>query len=384
MSAFRDQMQAQARHRLQDTKVKAGGMAKSLRDQRHRVNVMGKLGVMHQQFGGHGGPARIIHSMFEHVEGLGEEAKEANKLAEKIYVAAITGDEATLEKALVPLVEKVQAYNAAMEENAAAAAEPPPDPKAKGGKGKAAPEPEPAFDPALGLADAEAEPPRLPVWAVRDARGIEPLALAAARGHAGTMQLLLDAKANVDARATTCGRTALHRAAEEGHLECVTVLVEHGADVLSSQSNGQCALYSACAGGHTAIVEALLAGGAAVEQRDLLGATPLMAACEGGHSESSAACLTAGADVNAADSSGWRALHHATRGGHQGCALALMEAGADAVSTAGGDALRSLNGSIGAQIEEILRERQGGVDDDGEEDDDDDEGDGAGRPFTAP
>ena len=144
----------------------------------------------------------------------------------------------------------------------------------------------------------------LPEWCVRDARGIEPLALAAARGHAGAVRLLLDARASVDARANTCGRSALHRAAEEGHLDVITALIERGADVLSSQLNGQCALYSASAGGHAELVAALPASGAAVEQRDLLGATPLIAACEGGHLAACNALLAAGAAAGAVDSNG--------------------------------------------------------------------------------
>ena len=397
--AFREQAQAQARHRIADTKVKAGGLAKSLRDQKHRVAVMGKLGVMHQLFGGLRDTQRVVHSMFEHVNGLSAEAdaydsdddenalkskkKISDTLAEAIYVPAITGDDAALEQALAPLIEQVNAYEEATAagggDQAEAAAAPPP---AKGKPDpKAAKEPEPDFDPNVTL---DARPPELPQWSIRDARGIEPLALAAARGHAGAVKLLLDARANVDARARTCGRSALHRAAEEGHTECVTILVERGADVLSTQHSGECALHSAAAGGHLEMVRTLLKSGAAVEQRDLGGVSALIAASEAGRLEVCKVLLAGKADVNDVDGTGWKAIHHAAKGGHEDVALELFRAGSDVLATRGGNTLSDLHGGIAKQVEDLMRARQrGGKDDDDDDDDDDDEG-GEGRPYTAP
>lgn len=377
--AFRESAQAQARHTIQNTKVKAGGLAKSLRDQRHRVQVMGVLGVMHQQFGGQGGPAKVMHSMFEAVEGLDGDEKDVQTLAETIYVSAVTGDELTLEKALVPLFAR-WAVPEVEEENKEP---PPPDPR-KGGKAdpkKGAGEPEPGFDPALALG-SEKEAPR--AWSIRDARGIEPLALAAERGHAGALRLLLDAKADVHAKAKTCGRSALHRAAEAGHLECVSVLVERGADVLSSQQNGECALHSASAGGCTELVAALLASGAAVEQCDLHGMSPLMAASECGHLGACNVLIASAASVNAVDNIGWRALHYAARGGHEECAIALFRAGSEVSDTRGGNNLRDLNGGIAAKVDELVRLMSSSGAAGGDEDEDDADDEQAGRPLTAP
>lgn len=180
---------------------------------RSQVNIMGKLGVMHHKFAKMGGPDALVHSMFETVEGLGEDAAEAKKLAERIYIPALTGDDAALEGALRPLVAKVLEYEALVaaaaegdggEEAAAAAVK-------GGGKVEGATE---AFNPELLLDDDALSGPQPPLWCVRDSRGIEPLALAAEHGHARACTLLLDARANVDARATSCGRSALHFAAE--------------------------------------------------------------------------------------------------------------------------------------------------------------------------
>ena len=69
---FREQAQAQARHRIKSETTQKAGKAKSLRDQKAKVNVMGMLGVMHQKFGTMGGANAVVHSMFEVVEGFGD------------------------------------------------------------------------------------------------------------------------------------------------------------------------------------------------------------------------------------------------------------------------------------------------------------------------
>jgi ankyrin repeat protein len=56
-----------------------------------------------------------------------------------------------------------------------------------------------------------------------------PLHAAAVNGRLLCMRLLLQHGADVEATKTD-GKSALHRAAEEGHLDCVLVLLEHGAN----------------------------------------------------------------------------------------------------------------------------------------------------------
>ena len=126
---FREQAQAQARHRIKSETTQKAGKAKSLRDQKAKVNVMGMLGVMHQKFGTMGGANAVVHSMFEVVEGFGDIStgdarKAADKAAQVVYIASLNGDEETLQRELAPRVAAYEQYavDAAAAEEAAAAA----------------------------------------------------------------------------------------------------------------------------------------------------------------------------------------------------------------------------------------------------------------------
>lgn len=383
---FRDQAQAQARHRIRGEGKQQTRVAKSLRQQKQNIHMMGVLGVMHQKFGGARGGNNVVHSMFESITGVAFGDPEADgykaameKAAEKIYIAAMTGDEATLQKALEPFVAAYAEYDAKMVEHKAAvtaaeeaaaakaAATTPRSPK-KGKKGESPRD----FTPQLSLAEVELPtPPDEPSWCIRDARGVEPLGLAASRNHTGCCKLLLDAKASVSAAAQTCGRAALHRAAEGGHVETVAALLEANADVASCAHNGHCALHSAAANNRAELVEFLLGesvSGCHVDQLDVLGMTPLLAAAEAGHAGVLTALLDASALLDHADDKGWSALHYAVAAGHTQIALDLVKAGAVVGPTRGGQELTALHVEVGAAVAELVQEMRGGDEEEGEED----------------
>lgn len=76
------------------------------------------------------------------------------------------------------------------------------------------------------------------------------------------------------------GYTALHLAAQEGHIEVVKLLVEKGADIdLESTERGRYAFYSACLQGHYDVANYLLPRVKNVNKRILSGVTPLNASC---------------------------------------------------------------------------------------------------------
>lgn len=228
------QARVQARHQMVNVPVKGGssggGKRKSLRQHKAKIISGGILGVMHAKFGAAAREGATIYPQFQVVEGLGDDENASKVRAEQIYVASLTGDDAGLEAALGSLLADAEAAPA--DADAAAAAE--------AGDG--------SFDPALTLGEAPAAPDA--AWTVRDIRGVEPLALAASKGHSGCIQLLLRAKASIGHAAPSCGRSALHRAAEGGHAEAVQALVDGGAELSSTQRSGQSALWSAASRGY--------------------------------------------------------------------------------------------------------------------------------------
>ena len=78
------------------------------------------------------------------------------------------------------------------------------------------------------------------------------------------------------------GRTPLHRALEQGHLETARALLEAGADINITDDGGWTRLHLAARWGETELVRRLLDAGANVNARNDLGETPLYCArdCE--------------------------------------------------------------------------------------------------------
>ncbi|WP_420632558.1 ankyrin repeat domain-containing protein [Candidatus Palauibacter sp.] len=129
--------------------------------------------------------------------------------------------------------------------------------------------------------------------------GITALHLAAERGHAGVVRVLIDAGAAVEA-GTRIGRyTPLHLAGRGGHGEVVALLLGAGADPNAATTNsGVTALHLAAAAVEgTGAVTALLDHGADPDVREAsAGQTPLMFAAAANRAASAAALLEGGAD----------------------------------------------------------------------------------------
>ncbi len=104
------------------------------------------------------------------------------------------------------------------------------------------------------------------------------------------------------AEETVFGFTALHRAAFNGHVDCVRVLVEGGASVDKGDQFGRTPLHLAASKEHCEIVTYLLEKGASVNSRDdRLGQTPLHFA---GNAAVAKELLRWGADPNMRSSDG--------------------------------------------------------------------------------
>lgn len=125
-----------------------------------------------------------------------------------------------------------------------------------------------------------------------------PFIASACTGKRLAAGLLVERGADIHASAPD-GLTALMCASRYGHTEFVRWLISLGARVDAERMDGETALFAAASYGHTDVVRALLEGGATVDAADEEGRTPLMRAAFIGSPESVEALLEYGADPNA-------------------------------------------------------------------------------------
>ena len=115
----------------------------------------------------------------------------------------------------------------------------------------------------------------------RDTSSWTPLIMAAAKGHPEVVQLLIERKANVNARGNG-NVTALHLAMEGKHNEVMEALLAAGADPNVQDSFGRTALHDAASAGSVTFVKLLLAAGANPELKNEIGLRPIDLAPEHG------------------------------------------------------------------------------------------------------
>ena len=128
---------------------------------------------------------------------------------------------------------------------------------------------------------------------------------------------LLRKPLNPDHDSSQDPQTALHMAAECGHVECVALLLEAGADKDLANFEGKTALHLAAQRGFSEVVKLLLEAGADKDTATYDdGQTALHVAAGNGHLEVVKLLLDAGADKDATDDGGNTALDWATASGH--------------------------------------------------------------------
>ncbi|ETM31240.1 hypothetical protein L914_21163, partial [Phytophthora nicotianae] len=130
------------------------------------------------------------------------------------------------------------------------------------------------------------------------------------------------------------GKQAVHFAAMNGCAEVLTYLLTECGDVVkvNARSGGTTkatALALAAQNGHLECVRILLANGARVDFGDDFQKTPLILAVKNGHTRIAAELINSGANVNAYDSSENSVAHYAASYGWHSCLQLLFDVGAE-------------------------------------------------------
>ena len=149
-------------------------------------------------------------------------------------------------------------------------------------------------------------------------------------GTTETVKLLVEkGKANVNGNFHE-GATCLMEASYQGHIDCVSILLENGADVDERNEDGDTALMWASAKGNIEIVKKLLENGADVNAESYIGWAPLRFASEEPNQRETVRILVkSGANINAKDDIGLTALMEAVRSEDIDIVTFLLQNGAD-------------------------------------------------------
>uniref|UniRef100_A0A8C8IX91 Ankyrin repeat domain 52 n=1 Tax=Oncorhynchus tshawytscha TaxID=74940 RepID=A0A8C8IX91_ONCTS len=163
---------------------------------------------------------------------------------------------------------------------------------------------------------------------------VSPLHLAAYNGHCEALGVLSETLVSLDVR-DAGGHTALYLAAQRGHAQCVEVLLSHGASChLKERRRKWTPLHVAASNGQTDCLLMLVNRGEKADVIDIVdiqGQTALMLAALGSHTDCVHILLEKGAGADTADKRGRTALHRAAAMGCEDCVSALLEHGASAL-----------------------------------------------------
>ena len=213
--------------------------------------------------------------------------------------------------------------------------------------------------------------------------GIAPLYIACMNQNAGMVLKLAGAGADAN-QATWTGETPLMTCARIGLIDGVAALLNGNADVNAKDTRrGQTALMWAIAEGHPTVARLLMGKGADVNAQSKMldgftpkiyktyygtleissrgGFTPLMFAASVGDLESAKLLVARGADVNHSTMEDGNTMLLATANGHEDVALFLLESGADPNSKAGdGSDITALHYALRDGIKSLMESKGAG------------------------
>ena len=126
-------------------------------------------------------------------------------------------------------------------------------------------------------------------------------------------------------------------AAKTNNITELQRLIDTGANINSTDSDGWAALIWAAYNGHLETAQCLVTAGAELEAKEEYGMTALMWAAENGRLETAQFLLTAGAELEDKANDGMTALILAAHNGHVETAQCLVTAGADLTASTNND-----------------------------------------------
>uniref|UniRef100_A0A8D3E7I7 Ankyrin repeat domain 52a n=1 Tax=Scophthalmus maximus TaxID=52904 RepID=A0A8D3E7I7_SCOMX len=154
------------------------------------------------------------------------------------------------------------------------------------------------------------------------------------KGHWQALRVLTETAAYVDMQ-DAAGRSVLYLAAQKGYARCVEVLLAQGASCLLNDNRLMWTpIHVAAANGHSDCLRMMIdygEDGDLTNVADKFGQTSLMLAVQGGHTDCVHFLLEKGALPDAMDKRGSTALHRGAVLGHDDCVTALLEHKASAL-----------------------------------------------------
>ncbi|XP_048686534.2 ankyrin repeat domain-containing protein 24 isoform X1 [Caretta caretta] len=190
-----------------------------------------------------------------------------------------------------------------------------------------------------------------------DSEGKSAFHLAAMRGNVDCLEVMLAHGADT-MTTDSSGYNALHLAAKHGHPQCVSKLLQASCPVDGADSSGRTALHHAAVSGCISCSEILCDFKASLNTKDKDGSTPLILAAKMSHSELCRYLLHHGAAVNSRDQQGRTALMLACENGSVETVEVLIHAGARVgmVDARGQDAARYSLATGNALIQHYLQD----------------------------
>lgn len=148
-----------------------------------------------------------------------------------------------------------------------------------------------------------------------------PLHTAAGKGSLQVLEHLLQVRKAQDGDAWPAAlvagaeSTAIHFAAQEGHVECVQALLDAGCNVNATIGSGDTPLHLAASGGHSQATKFLIEKGASLTAKNSDGILPIHTSASHNSSETLKVLIDSGADVLAVTEAGWTPIHIAASNG---------------------------------------------------------------------